>query len=93
MQGLVGFCAQRLVDFVLTFHLKLAYIGEGPVEGLKMIFVRIMTVREVWVRAWLMEPSRQCPGHFPALRVYKIYKVYKGSLRQESLSYLSGVNI
>jgi hypothetical protein len=32
-----------------------------------------------------MEFSRQCPGHFPALRVNKVYKFYKGIFRQESL--------
>lgn len=54
-----------------------------------MTFVTVMTGREVWRSDWLLgflgEGSN---GHFPALRVYK---VYKGSPGQGSLSsHLSG---
>lgn len=32
--------------------------------------------------AWPMDLPRSRPSHFPALRVYKVFKVHKGSPRQ-----------
>lgn len=35
----------------------------------------VTAVREVSGRAWQEESLRQRPGHFPAWRVYKVYKL------------------
>lgn len=42
---------------------------------------------------WLLEPHRQGSGHFPALRVYKVYKICTKFPKGVLYSHLSGVNI
>jgi hypothetical protein len=59
-----------------------------------MTFLTVMTVREVLMGAWLLVLGcREWAGHFPALRVYKVYKICTKFPKGVLYSHLSGVNI